>query len=85
VTEPFGTDWISAVHEAVCAAARDEPCDLSTLDRVFERYRASESGFRTVFENQRRANKVYRFLRPSTFKMLGEAGATFYRRSETWA
>jgi len=44
VTEPFGTDWISAVYDALCAAARDEPCDESALDRVFEAYRASEHG-----------------------------------------
>jgi hypothetical protein len=38
VTEPFGTDWISTVYEALRAAARDQ----SALDRVFEAYRASE-------------------------------------------
>ena len=36
VPEPFGGDWISAVYEALRAAARDEPWDESTLDRVFE-------------------------------------------------
>ena len=51
VTEPFGTDWISAVYEALRAAARDEPWDESALDRVFEAYRASEHGFRTAFED----------------------------------
>ncbi len=51
VTEPFGTDWISAVYEALRAAARDEPWDRSALDRVFEAYRASEHSFRTVFED----------------------------------
>ena len=45
VTEPFGTDWMSAVYEALCGAARDEPWDGSALDRVFEAYRASEHGF----------------------------------------
>jgi hypothetical protein len=54
VTEPFGTDWISAVYEAMRAAARDEPWDGSALDRVFEAYRASEHGFRTVSEDFRR-------------------------------
>ena len=44
VTEPFGTDWISAVYEALGAASRDEPWDASVLDRVFEAYRASENG-----------------------------------------
>jgi hypothetical protein len=85
VTEPFGTDWISSVYEALCAAARDEPCDGVGLDRVFETYRVSESGFRTVFEGQRRANKFYRFFRPSTFKVLGEALAMVNRRRGTWA
>ena len=58
VTEPFGTDWISTVYEALCAAARDEPWDGSALDRVFEAYRASEHGFRTVFENLHRSNSL---------------------------
>jgi hypothetical protein len=49
VTELFGTDWISAVYEALRAAARDEPSDAAALDRVFEAYRASEHGFRTAF------------------------------------
>ena len=37
MTEPFGADWISAVYEALRAAARDEPLDESALDRVFTR------------------------------------------------
>jgi hypothetical protein len=53
VTELFGTDWNSAVYEALRAAARDEPCDGPALDRVFEAYRASEYGFRTAFEDYR--------------------------------
>ena len=53
MTEPFGTDWISAVYEALSAAARDEPWDESVLDRVFEAYRASERGFRTAFDDFR--------------------------------
>ena len=51
MTEPFGTDWISTVYEALGAAARDEPWDGSALDRVFEAYRASEHGFRTALED----------------------------------
>ena len=54
VTEPFGTDWISAVYEVLRAAARDEPWDESALDRVFEAYRASEHGFRTALEDFRK-------------------------------
>ena len=57
VTEPFGTDWMSAVYEALRAAARDEPWDGSALDRVFEAYRASEHGFRTAFEDFHRFHK----------------------------
>ena len=53
VTEPFGTDWISAVYEALRAATQDQPLEESALDRVFEAYRASEHGFRTVFEDYR--------------------------------
>ncbi|MGO9549544.1 sulfotransferase family protein, partial [Mycobacterium sp.] len=48
VTDRFGTDWMSAVYEALRAAARDEPWDGSALDRVFEAYRASEHDFRTA-------------------------------------
>ena len=58
VTEPFGTDWISAVYEALRAGARDEPWDQSVLDRVFEAYRASEHGFRAAFERFQRFNKL---------------------------
>jgi hypothetical protein len=85
VTEPFGADWISAVYETLCAAARDEPWDASALDRVFETYRASEYGFRTMFEDLRRAHKFYRFFRPSTFKVIAESLAMANRRRGTWA
>jgi len=84
VTEPFGTDWISAVYDALCAAARDEPCDESALDRVFEAYRASEHGFRTMFEEYGRLrNNV--FLRPSVMKLIQEGLALANRRKGTWA
>ena len=53
VTDRFGTDWMSAVYEAMRAAARDEPWDDSVLDRVFEAYQRSEHDFRTAFENSR--------------------------------
>jgi hypothetical protein len=85
VTEPFGTDWINTVYDALCAVARDEPCDEAALDRVFESYRASEHAFRTVFENLQRFNKLYRFIRPSAFKLLTEVLATANRRKGTWA
>jgi hypothetical protein len=51
VTDRFGTDWVSAVYEAMQAAARDEPLDMSALDRIFEGYRECEHDFRTAFEN----------------------------------
>ena len=57
VTALFGADWISAVYEALGAAARDEPWDGSALDRVFEAYRASEHDFRTAFEDYHRFHK----------------------------
>jgi len=53
VTDPFGADWVSTVYEVVGAAARGQPWDQSTLDRVFEQYRASERGFRLASENCR--------------------------------
>lgn len=85
VTETFGTDWISAVYGALSAAARDEPLDQSELDRVYAGYRASEQGFRTVFENSVRLNKLNRFVRPSLLKFRYEAVALAHRRRGTWA
>ncbi|MGO9383084.1 MAG: sulfotransferase family protein [Mycobacterium sp.] len=85
VTEPFGTDWISIVYEALHAAARDEPWDQSALDRVFEAYRSSEHGFRTVFQDFRRLHKLNRLIRPSIMKLNFEVLAMAHRRSGTWA
>ncbi len=85
VTEPFGTDWISAVYEALGAAARDEPWEGSALDRVFEAYQASEHGFRRVFEDFHRAHKRSRLVRPSVLKVIFEVVAMAHRRSGTWA
>ncbi len=85
VTEPFGTDWMSAVYEALGAAARDEPWDGSALDRVFEAYRASEHGFRTVFEDFHRLHKLVRLLPPSIVKLNYDILAMAHRRSGTWA
>ncbi len=83
--EPFGTNWISAVYETLHAAARDEPWDESVLDRVFEAYRASEYGFRTVFEDSDRFNRLNRLLRPSIQKLMYEVLAIIHRRRGTWA
>ena len=74
VPEPFGTDWMSVVYEALGAAARDEPWDESALDRVFEAYRASEHGFRTAFEDFHRYLRVNRFMLPSA-REAGPRGA----------
>jgi hypothetical protein len=83
VTEPFGTDWISAVYETLCAAARDEPWDQPALDRVFEAYRASEHGFRTVFKDYRRYHKG-RLVPPSINKLGLEVLAMAHRRKGAW-
>ena len=85
VTELLGTDWISAVYETLGAATRDEPWDGSALDRVFEAYRASEHGFRTVVEEFHRFQKLNRLVRPSIFKLIGEVLAMAHRRRGTWA
>ena len=85
VTEPFGTDWMSTVYEALRATARDEPWDGSALDRVFEAYRASEHGFRTALEDFHRVHKRSRLIRPSILKLTYEVNAMAHRRSGTWA
>ncbi len=85
VAEPFGTDWISAVYEALGAAARDEPWDESALDRVFEAYRASEHGFRKAFEDSHRYRKLNRLMPPSLVKLALEVLAMAHRRTGTWA
>ena len=84
VTETFGTDWISAVYETLCAAARDERWDESVLDRVFESYRVSEYSFRKVFEHFQNFRKFHR-LPPSIIKLTYEVRAIAHRRSGTWA
>jgi hypothetical protein len=85
VAEPFGADWISAVYEALRAAARDEPLDESALDRVYEAYRASEHGFRTAFKDFHRFRRLFRLLRPAIVKLILEVLALAHRRSGTWA
>lgn len=85
VNETFGTDWISTVYETLHAAARDEPLDQSALDRVYADYRASEQGFRKVFENSVRLHKLNRFIRPSILKFRYEVVAMAHRRRGTWA
>lgn len=85
VTEPFGTDWISAVYESLCATARDKPWDESVLDRVYEQYRASERGFRAAFDDFHRFGRFSRIANPTVMKLTYEALAIAHRRSGTWA
>lgn len=85
VTEPFGTDWISAVYEALSAAARDEAWDELELDRVAEAYGACERGFRMAFDDYQRYRRLNRFMPPFVVKMGLEALAIAHRRKGTWA
>ncbi|WP_373121604.1 sulfotransferase family protein [Mycobacterium marinum] len=75
VTDRFGTDWVSSLYEALCAAARDEVLDGPLLDRIFEAYRASEHDFRTAFEDFRHNHNGVLF-RPSITKLINEVVAT---------
>ena len=87
VTDLFGTDWMSAVYEALHAAARDEPWDGSALDRVFEAYRSGEHDFRAAFADFHAHSNSVRFwlLRPSILKLMLNGFALANRRSGTWA
>ena len=85
VPEPFGTDWMSVVYEALRAAARDEPWNESALDRVFEAYRASERGFRTALKDSQRYLNLDRFLLSPLVKLALEGLAIAHRRRGTWA
>jgi len=85
IAEPFGGDWISAVYQALHAAARDEPWDESALGRVFEAYRASEHGFRTALQDCDRYRRINRLVLPSMLKLSLEVRAIAHRRKGTWA
>ncbi|OBI76393.1 sulfotransferase family protein [Mycobacterium sp. E740] len=88
VSERFGTDWMSAVYEAMRAAACDDPWDSSVLDRVFEAYQVSEHDFRTAFDNSRElwalgADRAYSnslLYRLSVLKMIRAPRAMVNRR-----
>ncbi len=84
VIDLLGADWISATYEALSAAARDNPCDQSALDRIFETYRASEQGFRTAFEDFHRLHRLWRLVPISMVKLLLETNAIVRRRDATW-
>ncbi len=84
VTESFGTDWNSTVYDTLCRAARDERCDETALDRVFEAYRASANGFRIAFEDFHRIrNRVW--LSPTILKLVNDVIALTHRRRGPWA
>lgn len=87
VTERFVADWISAVHEELCAAGRGEALDVSTLDRVFESYRAGESEVRTASGEFRQlvSGLRYKLARPVIAKTLLELQAMAHLRKGTWA
>jgi len=85
VPEPFGTDWMSVVYEALGTAARDEACDKFALDRVFNAYRTSEHGFRTAFEDSHRYLRLNRLMPPSLVKLALEVLAVVHQRRGTWA
>ncbi|OBG91982.1 hypothetical protein A5697_08375 [Mycobacterium sp. E3251] len=87
VVDRFGTDWMSAVYEAMHAAALDGPPDVATLDRVFEAYRASEHDFRVAFADARRHSSSFaaRLLRPSIMRPVLEVVALAHGRRGTWA
>ncbi len=85
VAEPLGADWMSAVYEALAAAARDELWDASELDRVYEAYSASERGFRRVFEDFERYRKLTWLMPTFAVKLSLEVLALAHRRRGTWA
>ncbi|WP_422746623.1 sulfotransferase family protein [Mycobacterium sp. WMMD1722] len=85
VPEPFGTDWVSSVYEALGAAARDEPWDESVLDRVYDAYLAGERGFRIATEDSQRYRRLNRLMLPSLVKVGLEVLALAHRRSGTWS
>lgn len=85
VTAPFGTSWISAVYDLLCAAARDESWDQSVLDRIYEEYRESEYGFRAAFEDFHRLHKFNWLVRPSAVNFIYEVLAMAHRRRGPWA
>ena len=84
IAEPFGIDWLGPTYGVVSAAARDEHWDSAALDRVFDAYRASESGFRTAMKDWRRYRNVNWFLWPPLVKVTLEVLAKVRRRDQTW-
>lgn len=87
VTDLFGADWISQVYEALHEAAQDGALDMSTLDRVFTSYRASERDFRKAFEDSRGLSNsvLFRIFRPVIARPAMEVIALAHRHKGTWA
>lgn len=46
IVDVFGSGWVSRVHAALSAAARDEPVNTAVLDEIFDSYRGCEHAFR---------------------------------------
>ncbi|HEV2442515.1 MAG TPA: hypothetical protein VGT07_08320 [Steroidobacteraceae bacterium] len=53
ISEVFGSQWVSRTYAELSAAARDEPPHSTTLDEVFESYRACERAFRVALDDFR--------------------------------
>jgi hypothetical protein len=86
VINVFGTNWISTVYETLYAAARDEPSDFCSLDRVFTEYQTSEHDFRMAFDNfhDRFNGLIFRnVFRPSVTKRMRAAGSLATRLGVT--
>jgi hypothetical protein len=83
VSDMVAAERLSVVYEAMAAAARDHPLDQSALDQAFAAYRATERGFRPVFEGFQRLDKMNQHFRPSVMKMIDKARATAIRRRQT--
>lgn len=87
VTDLFGADWISTVYEAFRGAAQDDPVDMSTLDRVFESYRASDRDFRMAYDDFHGLSNsmLFRVFRPVIARPVMEVVAMAHRHRGTWA
>lgn len=87
VMDRFGTDWMSAVYAALCAAAQDDPVDIPTLDRVYQSYRAGDRDFRAALKDfhGHTNSRVRRVFRPFIVKQILEIAAIAHRRKGTWA
>ncbi len=86
-TDLFGTDWISTAYRALAEAAQDGPLDASTMDRLFETYRASERDFRKAFEDFHGLSHsmLFRIFRPAVARQTMAVLAMAHRRRGTWA